>query len=175
MKSALEQLDELVSSSEYKQLEQAIQHDLVLSKEALIEVYQKPEYWILVDESKVINGIEWRMRISKLVTGAYINEVPVKLIFASLIPPASLKQGLKTEKASPAYMEAIEHYSSVVLSREFSELRLKIGAIFQDLFKDKETKYFFFPMNQTYGLLPAYDHDLIMPYFDILSFKVCLK
>ncbi len=101
--------------------------------------------------------------MGRFVTGTDINAISVKLAFASLIPSAELKQALKGDPSSNAYAEALESYSSTVFSPDFAQVRLHIGALFQQLYPGNT--YFLFPMNQSYGLLKQYDYDLILPYF----------
>jgi hypothetical protein len=173
MTSAFEQLESLIQTPEYKILDEAVQRDFVLASNALAASYTNDGYWVTLNGTKTINNSDWQIRIGRFITGLTINEVPVKIAFASLIPRPEVKQVLKGDKASHAYAEALEEYSSTIFSADFAQVRLFIGTLFQKLHPGNE--YFLFPMNQSYGLLELYDYDLILPYFDILSFKAALK
>lgn len=173
MSSAFEQLEQWIQAPEYKLLDEAVQRDFVMASDGLIASYQSGEQWFTLDGEVTINNAPWQVRMGKFVTGAFINEIPVKLAFASLIPRAALKPGLAADTSSNEYQEAIEEYSATVFSFDFAQIRLHIGSLFQQLYPDN--KYFFFPMNQSYGLLQPYDYDLVLPYFDVLSFKESLN
>lgn len=168
----IEALDGLIQTPEYKTLEDAVNRDFVMADNALVASYGT-DHWVTLNGSTTLHNAPWQMRMGRFVTGSNINDVPVKLAFASLIPRAELKQALKSDRSSHTYTEAIEEYSFTVLSAEFAQIRLHIGSLFQQLYPGNN--YFLFPMNQTFALLKQYDYDLILPYFDILSFKEALK
>lgn len=172
MPSAFEQLESWIQTTEYKQLDEAVKSDFILSSNALPLSYQNPDQWVTLDQPFTIQNEPWQVRMTTFVTGTYINNVPVKLAFASLVPPQIIKAGIEADRSSSDYQEVVELYSSVVFSSEFAQLRLQIGALFQKLYP--EQGYFFFPMNQSYGLLPTYGYDLILPFFDLHSFKEAL-
>lgn len=173
MNSPLELLDQLIQTSEYKMLDEAVNRDFVTADNALVASYTGTEHWVTLNGATTIHNAPWQIRMGRFVTGSDINGVPVKLAFASLIPRAELKQALNGDRSAHTYTEALEEYSATVFSAEFAQVRLHIGSLFQQLYPGNS--YFLFPMNQTYGLLKQYDYDLILPYFDILSFKEALK
>jgi hypothetical protein len=172
MNSTIEALDKLIQTPEYKTLEQAVNRDFVTADNALVASYNT-DHWVTLNGSTTLHNASWQIRMGRFVTGSDINGIQVKLAFASLIPRAELKQALKGDRSTHIYTEAIEEYSFAALSAEFAQVRLHIGSLFQQLYPGNS--YFLFPMNQTHALLKQYDYDLILPFFDILSFNEALN
>lgn len=168
-----EQLDALIQTPTYQALDEAVKQNFILAKDALVLTYTNEDYWMSLQGHRLIQNAPWTMRMAKFMTTAQIDGKPIHLTFASLTPQKAWKDALRQGPTSAAYTEATGAYAGILSSMDFAQTRLHLGALFQQLHGGQT--YFFFPMNACYGLLEPYDYDLILPYFDVLSFNAAQK
>lgn len=117
--------------------------------------------WDTVTKPFEFEGEPFKIHILRPVSAVVCGTKQIAFAFVRLSPTEAAKRHLTSLGAQ---------YLRMLLSLELFKLRSELMDLFNfTIYPDN--KYFFFPIRDVWGLIPEYDHDLLLPY---LSAKMLL-
>lgn len=170
MDDVKERLDAIFNSDTYKKVAEAIKTEYMLSTALLDEQGELREKdWTPVKELVLILGKPWKLFVFKYATATETLGKPVVITFVRAEPPDTMKLALGTlPKEDTGWQHAVEEYGAAAASEDMTKVKSNLMQLFE--FKIYPGKNFgFVPDPQTYGLLPHFDFDLMIPFIGLTS------
>jgi len=170
------ELERIFASDEYKTVTEAIKKDFMLSRVFMNEDGElKEKEWTPVQEPVIILDKPWKVFVFRFATTTEALKSPVFLTFARIAPPDAIKLALDSlPQGDPKWQDAVKEYGEAAVSPDMDRVKAELMQLFETTIYPGKN-FHFTPDPQSYGLLPHFDFDFVIPFISLPSLIAAAK